>query len=309
MRFVLVAGLLIGHAVGLTQQPVFRAAVDVVSVDVAVTRGRTPVAGLAAGDFVLMDNGVRQTIDGIVTGTQPIDVTVLLPAGLLRSDQGQLKQSHVDVERLRAMLRSVDRLRVIECADDAREIAPMQAADRPVQLRSVAARVQYREFVAGSDQVGMSPLNDALFYAFAWPTEPGRRHLVIAFTSGFDSWSTTTSDRLPELAVRGDAVLHVVLLETPPDDRQGASLGRPVQRWKASFAALDDAVQRTGGALHHLQNGMDDFRQILDEFRSSYVLRYTPRGVDRAGWHGLKVTIARSETFDIRARKGYDGGK
>lgn len=308
MRFVLVAGLLLGQAVGLAQQPVFKAAIDVVSVDVAVTKGRTPVAGLAAGDFVLMDNGVRQTIDGLVTGTQPIDVTVLLPESLLLTQQGQLKQSHVDVEGLRVMLRPVDRMRVIECTDDVREISPMQAADRPVQLRSVAARVHFTD--SGSDWRGISPLNDALFYAFAWPAEPGRRHLIIAFTSGFDSWSTTTSDRLLELAGRGDAVLHMVLLETPPADRQGASLGSTiVQRWKASSAALDDAVQRTGGALHHIKNGMDDFRQILDEFRSSYVLHYTPRGVDRAGWHELKVTMAQPGSFDIRARKGYDAGK
>ena len=46
--------------------------------------------------------------------------------------------------------------------------------------------------------------------------------------------------------------------------------------------------------------------RILDEFRSSYVLRYTPRGVDRPGWHEIDVRIVRPGSFTVRARKGYE---
>ena len=47
-------------------------------VDVAVTDGRNPVAGLNAPDFELRDNGVLQTIDVVETGTVPINAVLAL---------------------------------------------------------------------------------------------------------------------------------------------------------------------------------------------------------------------------------------
>jgi hypothetical protein len=57
------------------QQLVFRAAVDMVSVPVSVSKGGSPVAGLTAADFELFDNGVRQQLDASSLETLPIDVT------------------------------------------------------------------------------------------------------------------------------------------------------------------------------------------------------------------------------------------
>ncbi len=53
------------------QQPVFRAGIDVVQVDVSVLdKNRRPIRGLAAGDFTVLENGVAQSIVAFV----PIDV-------------------------------------------------------------------------------------------------------------------------------------------------------------------------------------------------------------------------------------------
>src|SRR5579862_6322013 len=60
---------------GARQRPAFRASTDVVSIDVSVMSGRSPVAGLGAADFTLDDNGVRQTIDAVAMAGLPIDVT------------------------------------------------------------------------------------------------------------------------------------------------------------------------------------------------------------------------------------------
>ena len=48
------------------------------------------------------------------------------------------------------------------------------------------------------------------------------------------------------------------------------------------------------------------FRQVLDDFRASYVLSYTPRGVTSKGWHEV-VVHTRNSRHTVRARKGYDG--
>ena len=49
------------------------------------------------------------------------------------------------------------------------------------------------------------------------------------------------------------------------------------------------------------------FDQALDEFRSSYVLTFTPKGVKAEGWHTLTVKTKDSRRR-LRWRNGYEGG-
>lgn len=78
-------------------------------------------------------------------------------------------------------------------------------------------------------------------------------------------------------------------------------------QWRATYNAIDDAVRHTGGSLHHVRTGADAYQRILDEYRHTYQLRYTPRGVGRAGWHDISVKITRPGSYTVRARKGYEG--
>jgi len=45
-------------------------------------------------------------------------------------------------------------------------------------------------------------------------------------------------------------------------------------------------------------------RGVLNEFRSAYVLYYTARGVDRAGYHAIDVKVKRDGAV-VQARRGY----
>jgi hypothetical protein len=42
----------------------------------------------------------------------------------------------------------------------------------------------------------------------------------------------------------------------------------------------------------------------VEEFRTRYVLRYIPAGVERSGWHDLVVTTP-GKRYQIHARRGY----
>jgi hypothetical protein len=73
---------------------------------------------------------------------------------------------------------------------------------------------------------------------------------------------------------------------------------------------LADAARLTGGAFHVTQlinepTLAGTFRRAFDDFRNSYVLQYTPRGVRRQGWHEIAVTVPGLPASDIRARRGY----
>jgi len=52
------------------------------------------------------------------------------------------------------------------------------------------------------------------------------------------------------------------------------------------------------------ENLTSKFRRMVQDFRSSYVLFFTPRGVERAGPHTLEVRVKRPGV-EVRARRGY----
>ena len=78
----------------------------------------------------------------------------------------------------------------------------------------------------------------------------------------------------------------------------------------AAAGILGRIAQETGGETL----GVDatgslgvTFRRALDNFRSSYVLFYSPAGVERGGFHTIAVTVSR-QNMVVQARRGYFGG-
>lgn len=271
------------------QQATFTSSAQVVFVAVSVTSGGQPVAGLTARDFTLTDNNVAQAIELVDIDRMPLDVSVVLGGGNLM-DGDQVTRSLGDFNRLSHRLGSADRLRVIHAGELVFEESPMTTAAPRSGTRTMATR-------------GTS-FNDALFYALAWPSDAQRRHLVVAFMNGFDTWSALDADRLPALARRSDAVIHVAAFEPPP--------GRPavqVRGWTRERDAIASAAVQTGGSLTELADASQTFARILAEFQNSYLLRFSPEGVARAGWHTLTVRVPGRRSLTIRARKGYEGDR
>ena len=297
---------------GAPQQPVFRAGTDVVFVNVLVTRGRTAVAGLGAADFDLRDDGVRQDVEVLALEGRAIDVTFVSSA-VFESQTDDLQRARASSEVFRALLRPDDRLRLIVGGE----------------------RVHEQSMRAASDAAGFGPeiargigssLNDALVYALMRPVDPDRGHLVVAYTGGLESWSTLGAEWISEIARRADAVLHTVVPGPPPttvtpgqnamrseSGERGILWGgsaavppRLLAEWQATYNAMHDAARRTGGSLHHVSPGADAFQRILDEYRHTYLLRYTRRGVQKPGWHEISVGVTRPGSYTIRARKGYE---
>lgn len=287
------------------QQPTFRVRTDVVSVPASVMKGREPMRGLVAADFEVTDNGVSQQVEAVSLERVPIDVTLVI-TGYRKSAAADHIRGLISAHDTRELLTPADRLRIVEIGDDVR--GALVGADFTVPTDHADA--QYIPGIA---------LVDGLFYAIAWPVDADRRHLVVAFTDGWDTWSTLELDMLPRLAAHSDAVLHAVLWDTPdsagPDRAGSVGPGTPPpmpdfwrREWEAGYHTVDAAVQRTGGTLQTTKNAAEALASIIDDFRSSYVLRYTPRNVALKGWHELRVKVTRPGSFAVRARKGYEGG-
>lgn len=311
-------------------QQIFRGGTDVVMVDVSVRDGGRPVTGLDAADFQLTDNGVRQRIESVEAAAVPIDVTLVVdvsgnvqrPPGDYRSPDPITAAIEDEVRGVTSILRPGDRIRLLAMGDYVQQLWPMQ----PVSPQMPLPRAQAN---------GLGALYDTLTAALLQLVEPARRHVIVASTKGFDTISSVDATAVRAVSERSDALLHLVALEQAMDNEaqfagfQCGFLGFcwptrrswiPVQRRLIGPAPdhrvlpdgviLRDAAQLTGGHLHRTTVGgvptlSGTFRRAFDDFRSGYVLRYTPEGVDRGGWHAIEVRVPRNRSYTVRARNGY----
>ncbi len=274
--------------VAAQQSAVFRANADGVSVSVSVRGGAKPISGLTIADFELRDDGVKQTVQALSVETLPIDVTLLLDVSrsVLGPRLERLKSSVVETSQL---LGKDDRLRLIAVQHDLRLVFPFQPGGSTPAVSTLTA-------------AGGTALFDGLVAALTRAVEPDRRQLIVAYTDGQDTISILSAESVRELAGFADAVVQIVV----PISRAGTRSAEVVP----GADTLRDLATHTGGQLFLMDATApitDGFKQAIEDFRTSYVLRYVPTGVAHGGWHDLDVKVP-SGTFDVRARKGYAGG-
>ena len=155
---------------------------------------------------------------------------------------------------------------------------------------------------------GSSAIFDSVAVALAAPAPEGRRHLIVLFTDGQDSSSISDPDALFDVARRTTATVDIVLASTAPERSSASPFARSPGRPPITIGRLYDQLARETGGLVVPTTAGDNlastFRRVLADFRASYVLYFTPQGVDRAGSHTIDVRVKR-DGADVRARRGY----
>jgi VWFA-related protein len=259
------------------REPRFEARVDVVKVSALVRGAAGPILGLTAADFELRDNGVPQPLERVLIEESPLDVIMAFDvSGSVKGERlAELKGgAHALVDGLRPG----DRAALLTFADSLRLRPPLRE-----DLGAVRAGID------GLVAEGGTSLLDGTFAAIALGDAVSGRVLAVVFTDGVE-----TVSRLPEADVLDAARRSEVVV-------YGVRVGGEA----AGF--LGRAASETGGRLlsvggpGHLRAA---FLEILAEFRTRYLLSYTPRGVDRKGWHRIDVRV-KTRSAKVLARKGY----
>ena len=257
--------------------PPFRSSVEMVTVNVAVTDRKRPVAGLGASDFELLDNGVPQEFLAI-DATQGINLVLVLD--ISGSVRGSLFTHLANaVQGVVGALRPSDRVSLITFSERIDSTGSGKTAVMNALARLSAGHV-----------AGRTALYDAVYAGLASALNtPLQRCLLLVFTDGADNASWLGHAQVVEALRRNNAVLYVVArrdLATP----------------------LDQVALDTGGRVYpaNLDKRLTStFVDILNTYRSSYLLAFTPKAVGNGdGWHQLTVRL-RGRRGEVRARPGY----
>ena len=275
-------------------QQTYSAQVDGVSVTVAVHDGRRGVSGLRAGDFELRDNGVPQHLTSVTVESTPIDLTLVLDTSSSMSG-GLLDRFVADVRAVERMLGETDRAALLTFSSSARMAAPLRARQALASAAELAP-------------AGSTAFYQALVAALLSETTAGRPHLVLALSDGDDNISLLDGADVRDLARRSETVLYVVLRGTLR--ASGSRVGWLAFKGPGDLSPLEEAAAITGGEMRREKPDASAaalFKQVVDDFKAGYVLRYTPSGVAPGGWHDLAVTV-KNARYTVRARRGYFGG-
>lgn len=281
------ACILIAASLAL-QPPTFHTGIEVVTVDVSVTRADTPVAGLTADDFVVTDNGVRQRIDIVTAGQVPLSVTLVLDTS-----------ASVEGERLDSLIGAAERaVNELRANDSVSLITFSSGVVRPMALTRDFESV--RAALHGITGNGNTTMRDAVFLALQTTPHDTTRPLLLVFTDGLDTSSWLSEDDLLESVRRANVVIHAVTRGPRPLKHQPVlTFGPPPLLRQVTH----DAGGRTWSASSN-RDLQELFRRAIRDMRDRYVLTYTPSGVNRPGWHALSVKLVQARG-DVVARPGY----
>jgi Ca-activated chloride channel family protein len=257
------------------QPPAFHTRVEVVTVDVSVTRGDVPVSGLAADDFIVTDDGIRQRIDTVTVARAPLSVTLVLDTS-----------ASVAGERLDALISASEQaVHELRNGDYVSLITFGSVVARQVALTTNVEPV--RAALHAIAAAGDTTLRDALFLGLETSTHDAARSLLLIFTDGYDTTSWLSPDEVLESVRHADVVIHAI------------SFG--------PNAFLKQVAHEAGGRIWSASSNRDLqelFRRAIRDMRDRYVLTYTPNGVSRSGWHALSVRLV-GKKADVVARPGY----
>ncbi len=273
-------------------QQTYRAEVDLILFSVTVTdRQGTPIDGLTAQDFEVVEGGKPQSIKFFAAGDPA--TAPPLHIGFLLDTSGSMEQDIKDVRTaavkfLNRMDNAVD-ITLVDFDTEVR-VARYAAADYPRLIERIRAR----------KPDGYTALYDALgVYLDGAASQTGQKVLIM-YTDGGDTRSALTQKDVVDLLRASDVTVYVVgYLE-----HQGSAAA-------AQRHQLDRFATMTGGQAFFPANLKEIdrmYEKIEREITARYSIGYTSTDERTDGaWRRVAVRVKRPDLkgLRLRTRDGY----
>ena len=323
---ILIIGLLAVFAVAPASaqevDDVIRTETSLVQLNIGVVdkQGRA-VTSLTKNDFIIYEDGVKQTIQLFEPVESPFSLVLMLDmSGSTINFRQQLKLAS---QRFLDALAPDDRVAVIKFDSE---------------VKSMTGFTSDREKAAYAIQIaegkGETHFYKALKYALRELEKEGkRRKAIVVLTDGLDTAlrnadratltkAQTNEEALATIKPHDSADLNSVLASA---DRQGVTIyplalpsGDPkrlpmptpniIGIYAAARTRLQSLADRTGGRLNEinqLQYMAHLYREVAANLRTLYTVGYQAKpDRPRGKWHEIKVEVAHSE-LTARTKPGY----
>jgi Ca-activated chloride channel family protein len=274
-------------------QKTFRASVDLVNLNVFVTDNKgTPIIGLKATDFEIVEGGTPQEIKFFAEG-DPEDAPPL-HLGFLLDASGSMEEDLGDV-----------RTAAIKFLKEMEKAADITLVDFDTEVR--VARFRYEDYprlierIRGRKPGGMTALYDALGTYLGGASEQIGQKILIMYTDGGDTRSAMSRNEALNVVRASDVTVYVIgYLE-----HQSAS-GKMEQR-----QVLQQFAEMTGGQAffpYNLKEVDKVYEKIHKEINARYSLGYTSADERTDGaWRKVDVRLKRPDLrgAKLRTRDGY----
>lgn len=283
------------------QQPTFRAATELVNLNISVVGADArPVQGLTEDQFEVSEDGIRQDITFFAAGEMPLDVAILLDTS--SSMTGSLAMVQLAALRLVDALRPSDRATIMSIANGLRVLQPFTADKAAIRTAVRGTRAGGRTTLYASIYTALRELDKAR----QGGSEP-RRQAMVVLSDGQDTASGFGFDDLMD-SVRRQAVPIYAIAPRPSavvKAQREAVFGESTHEQDFELRTL---ASESGAraffpvALIELAGVYDD---IANELAHQYSVGYQPASPGRAGEFRRIVLRVTAPGVKWRTRSGY----
>lgn len=295
LRLLAVTLLVAAMAATVSGQDIFRASVDVVTLNVTVADGQGRfITDLEKDQFTVLENGVRQDVLIFSRENLPVALSLLIDTSASMDSRMQIAQDAAVGFAQR--IRPQDLVQIIDF-DNRVTVAQAFTADKAL----------LEQAIRGTQSGGMTSMYQAVYIALRelakirnQTREDVHRQAIVLLSDGEDTTSLIKFEDVLDLAKRSETSIYTIGLQ--PDDSM--TLGG----FREAAYVLRQLAQETGGKAFFVQKPEElpaIYGQIADEISSQYAMGFASNNPRRDGtWRRLQVQVARPNT-SVRTRRGY----
>jgi Ca-activated chloride channel homolog len=278
-------------------QPIFRSAVDLVSVAATVKdrKGRL-VRNLVREDFEVLVSGNTRPILSFEPSTDgPVSLALVVDLSGSMRVSDNLVSARNAADQVLSWFRPTDE-GALFLFD--RNLYEVQAFTSDVtQLRGALDKLE--------DPFGATSIFDAVARVATYVGERAtKRRAIVVFTDGFDTSSKLTAAQVSSTASRVDMPIYTIVVGSALD-HPIASVNDEVVSLGQLTGELCDLAHWTGGecfAVTAPAHASVAARQIVSDLRHQYLLAFESSA--NPGWHRLDIRM-RKPNLTVRTRGGY----